>query len=220
MSGRAILFDFDGLICDTEHAAFTSWSRFYAEFGHAFPVELWRRMAGSPVGEELAVADLSARTGRPLDESLRERRRRLKHELAQAEPLRPGVLDFLTRASAQGLACAVVSSSHRRWVELHLHRLGVRHHFDLVVTGDMVTAPKPAPDVYRLALELMDLTAHDTIALEDSPVGVESAVQAGLAVVMVVNPHSSGDGSGAVAVLDSLEEVDPHDLLQQWAPPL
>ncbi|MFF9426128.1 HAD family hydrolase [Streptomyces sp. NPDC014746] len=206
MDLRAILLDFDGLICDTERAARHSWTALFASHGLDFPDGLWRRMAGRHDGEELALARLADELGTPVPPEERERRRALKAELCRAEGLRPGVTALLDEAERRGVAAHVVSSSSADWVEPHLLRLGVRARFASLVTGDLVERRKPAPDLYLLALRRAGLSPREAYAFEDSPVGLGAARAAGLRCAVV--PSAAAEGAslaGASAVLDSLD---------------
>ncbi|GAA3797935.1 HAD family hydrolase [Streptomyces coacervatus] len=187
MNPKALLFDFDGLICDTERAAFRSWQETYDAMGQTFPPSLWRTMAGNAHGEDLAASDLAARIGQPLGPRALDKRRQRKLELSQAEPLRPGVADLLEQAERLGVMCAVVSSSRREWVHPHLSRLHVRPFFTAVVTGDMVARTKPAPDAYLLALHTLGVSPNEALAFEDSPTGVRAAADAGIDCIAVPN---------------------------------
>ncbi|MFC9591245.1 HAD family hydrolase [Streptomyces sp. NPDC056944] len=206
MDVRAILLDFDGLICDTEQAARDSWTALFTSHGLDFPDSLWRRMAGRHDGEELALARLAAERGTPVPPEERERRRGLKAELCRAKGLRPGVTALLDEAERRGVAAHVVSSSSADWVEPHLLRLGVRERFASLVTGDLVERRKPAPDLYLLALRRAGLSPREAYAFEDSAVGLRAARAAGLRCVVV--PSAAAEGAaldGAFAVLDSLD---------------
>jgi HAD superfamily hydrolase (TIGR01509 family) len=207
MTPQALFLDFDGLICDTEDAARRSWSLLYASYGLAFPHAVWRRMQGRSDGEEVALADLGRRLGRPVDPGTRARRLRKKTELCRAAPLRPGVARLLEQAELRGVPALVVSSSPRDWVEPHLVRLGVRRFFADLVTGDLVERHKPAPDLYLRALWQTGLPAEEVCAFEDSPTGVRAARAAGVACVAV--PSAAGDAAAlteAVQVLPSLAD--------------
>ncbi|OLF17239.1 HAD family hydrolase [Actinophytocola xanthii] len=184
---KGLFLDFDGLVCDTESAARRSWAELYARLGHELPARLWARMAGRSSGHELAAADLAARLGRPVTDAELTWRAGRKRELADAEPLRPGVADLLDSARERGLGLAVVSSSARSWVLGHLARLGVGDRFAVVVTGDDEPRHKPAPDLYRHALTATGLAAAEVVAFEDSPSGVAAALAAGLRCVAVPN---------------------------------
>ena len=169
---RLLLFDFDGLLCDTERAAHRSWDEVYARLlGHGLPDRVWAAMAGRSDGEAVAVADLSARLGHPFGEVARAARLRRKRELCAAEQERPGVTALLDAGRAAGLGLGVVSSSPLNWVDSHLVRLGLRHRFDWLVTGDDSRRHKPAPDLYRLALHRAGVPAAEAMAFEDSESG-------------------------------------------------
>ncbi len=120
--------------------------------------------------------------------SCRERRRRREMELVSAQPVLPGVRDWLDAARPSGLRTGVASSSPRSWVEPHLERLGLRPLFDTVCTRDDVTTAKPAPDLYLLAADRMGVEPQRCVAVEDSVTGVRAAMAAGCVTVHVPNP--------------------------------
>jgi HAD superfamily hydrolase (TIGR01509 family) len=203
----ALFLDFDGLICDTERAAYRSWQELYQTFGLTFSEAVWQTMTGNSNGERVAVDDLSARLGRPLGALELSRRRQRKYQLCGQEPLRGGVSSLLERAAGLGLRLAVVSSSPRTWLRPHLARLGIGDRFHLIVAGDDAPRHKPAPDLYRLALKRANLSAPSVLAFEDSAHGVQAAKRAGLACVAV--PSEVGSRASVTAadlVLDSLTE--------------
>lgn len=200
----ALLFDFDGLLCDTERTAHESWVRTYAHFGLAFPYQVWQCMHGRRDGEAVALAELAARTGRPVEPEVIRQRRRDKGELADGEPLRLGAAALLEAAHDNGFAVAVVSSSDDAWVDKHLRRLGVRSLVCELVAGAGLP-PKPAPDLYRRALDRLRRQPEEAIAFEDSAAGVAAARTAGVRCVGV--PSAVGrarDLAAAWLVLPSL----------------
>ena len=203
---RALLLDFDGLICDTERAARRSWEELYGEFGLRLGPQVWARMAGRADGESTAIADLSGRLGGPLADATRAERRLRKAALCEREPLRPGVRTLIAAAADRGITVAVVSSSSRTWVEGHLHRLGVRDEIAVVVCGEDAARPKPAPDLYHVALARTGVSRGEALAFEDSPVGVRAARAAGVRCVAVPGTAADrGELRDADAVVDSLE---------------
>lgn len=213
---RAVLFDFDGVLCDTERAAFRSWQELYAGLGQRFTPEVWHRMLGCAEGESVAVADLACRLGRPIDPGLLAARRRRKHRLAQQEPVRPGVAALCRSAQNKDMRLAVVSSSGRSWVEAHLQRLGLRRCFAAVVTGDGAIRRKPAPDLYHRALWRLGVPRADSgsvLAVEDSAIGVSAALAARLTCVAVPSAVGARDAlRDAHLILDSLEDLSLEDL--------
>lgn len=216
MATDALLLDFDGLICDTERAAYRSWAMLYARHGLKFPDEVWAAIAGRPTGESYAARDVAERLGRDLSAEELAERRRDKARLADAEPLRPGIAQLLESAAQREIPCAVVSSARRDWVFGHLRRLAVLDRFTVVVTGEQVKAHKPAPDLYLLALDLLEVGPRASLALEDSPVGVAAAKAAGLTCVAVPSAHGARAALiMADLVLDSLEQFAvPDDPVQ------
>jgi HAD superfamily hydrolase (TIGR01509 family) len=191
---QGIIFDFDGLILETEEPAFQCVREVFRDHGVELPAELWARIIGGSGGANGAggafdVYDyLEERLGRTVDhDALRalvlQRRQRLVEQLH----IEPGVEEYIAQAKELGLKLAVASSSPRQWVVGHLEQRGLLAHFDVVVTRDEVARTKPEPDLYRAALLGLDLAPHQTLALEDSPNGVTAAQRAGLFCVVVPN---------------------------------
>lgn len=123
MSLRGLLFDFDGLILDTETPEVLSWREEWLEHGHVFPMDRFHSGLGRVGGFDAMTALEELVEGLDRDEVTRRRAER-KLDLIELEELRPGVLDYLEQARRRGLATAVVSSSSRKWVDMHLGRLG------------------------------------------------------------------------------------------------
>jgi HAD superfamily hydrolase (TIGR01509 family) len=207
---KALFFDFDGLICDTESAARRSWEELYTRLGHSLPAEVWARMAGRSNGHEVAASDLATRVSRPIATAELAWRSARKLALSNKEPLRPGIADLIGAAQERGLRLAAVSSSGAAWVRPHLARLGILEHLDPVITGDDEPRHKPAPDLYLRALSETGLAAADVVAFEDSSSGVAAATAAGLRCVAI--PNGAGgkpaDLQQATLVLETLAGFD------------
>ncbi len=183
----ALVFDFDGLVLDTEGPEFRAWQEIYAAHGCSLSLETWAVAIGT-VGAFDPYADLERRLGRPVDrDAVRETRRRRMSELIAAEEIRPGVQGYLEDARRLGMHLAVASSSSRDWVAGHLARLGIIEYFDCLRCSDDVREVKPSPELYQSALEALGVAAREAIALEDSPNGVLAAKRAGIFCVAVPN---------------------------------
>jgi HAD superfamily hydrolase (TIGR01509 family) len=212
---RALLFDFDGLIIDTETPSLASWRKLYDEHGQELTLERWSAAIGT-VGGFDPLAHLEELAG-PIDREA-VRARRLEHDLAlcDVEELRPGVLDYLEEARRRGLATAIVSSATRRWIDRHLTRLERAEHFDAIVTADGdVARAKPLPVLYLEALAELGVAADDAVAFEDSPNGVRAAKAAGLFCVAVPNSVTAALGlDEADVVVPSLTELPLERLLR------
>jgi HAD superfamily hydrolase (TIGR01509 family) len=185
---RGLIFDFDGLMVDTETAARDSWVDIFREYGCDFPHDMWAKVLGGSGRDFDACGYLKAQTGRQLDpEELRARRWRRKLELVAGQPLLPGIASYLVQGKRSGLMLGVASSSSRGWVVGHLDRLGVTDLFDAIVTGDDVAHVKPDPELYLLALTQLEMEAHEAIVFEDALNGVLAAKRAGIFTVAVPN---------------------------------
>jgi HAD superfamily hydrolase (TIGR01509 family) len=222
MGARAFLFDFDGLILDTELASRAGWQLLYREHGHELPTDLWATLVGTTHAPWDPMAHLEELVGEPLErEALNERR--YEHEIAliEAEELRPGIAEYLAAARQHGLKRAIVSSSTRRWVDMHLERLEQAVGWDAICTADGDPArAKPAPTLYLEALELLGVAAHQAVAFEDSPHGVRAAKVAGVFCVAIPNEVTRDLGleeAGADLVLESLADLPPDNLFARLA---
>jgi HAD superfamily hydrolase (TIGR01509 family) len=214
---RAFLFDFDGLILDTELASRAGWQQLYREHGHELPADLWATLVGTTHAPWDPMEHLEELVGEPLErEALNERR--YAHELAliEAEELRPGIADYLAYARRHSLKRAIVSSSTRRWVDMHLERLEEAVGWDAICTADRDAArAKPSPTLYLEALAALAVAADEAVAFEDSPNGVLAAKAAGIFCVAVPNEVTRELGleeAGADLVLDSLADLPPEAL--------
>jgi len=192
---KALIFDFDGLILDTETPEFHVWQDIYREHGFELPAEKWASIVGgSGLSDFDAAKNLSILTQGQLDPaSLSDRFHLQSGELIHTLGPLPGVVDYLTEAKRLKLKLAIASSSTRAWVEPHARRIGVYHFFDHVVTREDVGPgrTKPNPDLFLTALDRLGVSKEAAIVFEDSPNGVKAARQAGIFVVAVPNELTS-----------------------------
>jgi HAD superfamily hydrolase (TIGR01509 family) len=217
---RAFLFDFDGLILDTELASRAGWELLYREHGHELPADLWATLVGTTHAPWDPMAHLEELVGEPLErEALNERR--YAHEIAmiEAEELRPGIEEYFAAVRRHGLKRAIVSSSSRRWVDMHLERLEEAVGWDAICTADGDPArAKPSPTLYLEALAALDVDAREAVAFEDSPNGVLAAKAAGVFCVAIPNEVTRDlglDEAGADLVIGSLAELPPEILFEK-----
>jgi HAD superfamily hydrolase (TIGR01509 family) len=217
MAIRGLLFDFDGLIVDTEGAAVAAWQELYREHGQELPLDLWATLIGTIGAPFDPMAHLEQLVGRPLDGDVSGRLRDRELSLGDLEQLRPGVLDYLEGARGLGLKTAIVSSSSRPWVDRHLLRLERAEHWDAIVTADRdPRRAKPTPTLYLEALDALNLEPSEAIALEDSPNGVRAAKAAQIFTVAVPNATTAQlPFDEADLVLDSLADLPLPELLER-----
>ena len=213
---RALVFDFDGLILETETPAYQAWDEIYRERGHELPKDLWLEYIGREGGWFDALAYLEGLTG-PLEDraAIEKRRDARKTELVMALTETAGLRELLAEARKRGLSLAVCSSSTPKWVRGHLERLGLLPFFDHVQCRDRPDLrAKPAPDLYLAACAGLGVRPDQAIAFEDSRNGMLAAQAAGLRCVVVPNELTVAmDLDGADHRFGSLAAVSLRTLL-------
>ncbi len=214
---RAIVFDFDGLILDTEEPVYRSWLEVYQAHGEELPFERWIQTVGSTTTGFHPQHYLEERLGRPLPKEVLDRRIDRRTEMILAQDVLPGVVQHLDAAREMGLKLGVASSSTSDWVRGHLARLGILEKFDCLRCRDDVAHAKPEPDLYLAVLDCLGVQASEAIAIEDSPNGVAAARRAGLRCVAVPNSITRRlDLSQADLVLASLADLSLKELLERF----
>jgi len=210
---KAIVFDFDGLILDTEEPIYRSWLEVYAAHGQELPFDRWIQIVGSSNAAFDPRANLEERIGRALTQDVLDERVRRRSELVLAQAVLPGVAELAASARDMGLKNGVASSTGGSWVRDHLERLGILELFECIRCRDDVQLVKPAPDLFLAALECLGVAPGDAVAIEDSPNGVLAAKAAGMFCVAVPNTITAGqDLSRADLVLPSLAGATPESL--------
>jgi beta-phosphoglucomutase-like phosphatase (HAD superfamily) len=210
---KAIVFDFDGLILDTEEPIYRSWLEVYAAHGQELPSDRWMQIVGSSNAAFDPRAYLEAILGRELTPEVLDERLRRRTELVLAQAVLPGVKELAAAAGDIGLKRGVASSSTQSWVRDHLERLGILGLFECIRCRDDVQLVKPAPDLFVATLDCLGVAPAESVAIEDSPNGVLAAKAAGMFCVAVPNSITSGqDLSRADVVLPSLAGATPESL--------
>ncbi|GIF04150.1 HAD family hydrolase [Actinoplanes siamensis] len=187
MAIEALIFDFDGLLMDTESTLLDSWRWEWRQHGLELDETGFFADHGGDVSE-LRYAALARAVGVRFDRAASHARRMAYRESVHAGlGLSPGIASWLNEAARLGLRLAVASSSPASWVRANLARTGDLTRFEILACGDEVAAHKPDPAVYHLALAKLDLKADQAVAFEDSPHGVTAARTAGLRCVAIPN---------------------------------
>jgi HAD superfamily hydrolase (TIGR01509 family) len=213
---RAVLFDFDGLILETEGPDYQAWEEIFEGYGGSLALPDWAGCIGARAGVFDPPKHLEEQLGRRVDrEALWARHRQRFTALVAEKDLEPGVADYVEEAGRRfGLKLAVASSSDRAWVERHLSRFGLLRSFDCVKCVEDVREAKPAPDLYASALEDLGVAPYEAVALEDSPNGIAAAQAAGLYCVAVPNCVTCQlDLRAADLIVDSLAQLPLEVLL-------
>ena len=212
---RALIFDFDGTILDTEGAVFQSYQELYRAYGCELSLQRWSLGIGTTDSEYDPFTDLEALLGRTLDRpALKASQRQREAELIALQPVLPGVEAYLKDARRLGLKVGMASSSSCAWITGHLARLGLLQYFDAILGRDDVRRSKPDPELYLDALNDLAVLAGEAIVFEDSPNGILAGCQAGIFTVAVPNPLTRRlPVDGADLRLESLADLPLEQLL-------
>ncbi len=185
---NALVFDFDGVVFDTESPELQSYEELYRLYDVEFPVETWIPSVGGEVVFN-AYQYLQDAVERPLNiDSLRRWRRARHWDLVFEQPLCPGVLEYLNEAQTMGLRIGLASSSKAEWVLPLLRRDRLERRFETIITADRVEQVKPDPALYRIALDELGVHPWRSLAIEDSVNGLRAAKAAEMSCLVVPNP--------------------------------
>lgn len=205
---RAVIFDCDGVLVDSETLGLRSLQEALREVGVERSLQSLSRFTGRSHRETLAV--LESESGVPLvSNNIAERMDECYMRLVGAEGLRPfpGVLPLLAWLAAQRIPFTLASSGPRRKVLFSLQSAGLASAFPRFLCGDDVPRAKPAPDLYLAAASLIGIAPADCLAIEDAPMGIRSASAAGMQVVGVASTFGADKLSEADVVLNSVSAL-------------
>ena len=212
MPPKAILFDFDGVIADTGNHHVAAWQRTLAVMGWHISDEVAAR--SSEIDDREFLAEFFSQRGiteGKIEDWVRRKQVLTVQLLKDSPRLYPGVVDLVRKVQGR-VRLAVVSSTWRENIEAVLGAAGLAGSFDLIVGKEDVTAGKPAPDGYQLALKRLRLVARSTVALEDSPTGLASARAAGIRAIAVGHRRPFGEWVGDATYISGFEPA--HGLLK------
>jgi HAD superfamily hydrolase (TIGR01509 family) len=212
---RGLVFDFDGLILETESAIYQSWVELYEVYGCELQFDAWANTIGTAESLYDPFDELEKQVGKPLDRKLLEPSRRQRElYLIRKLPPMPGVEHALKEGKRAGLKIGLASSSNCAWVTGHLVRLKLIDYFDSIMASDDVGCTKPSPELYLAALADLGLSNLEAVAFEDSPNGILAAKRAGMFCVAVPSEMTRRlDTSLADLHLGSLEEMPLQKIL-------
>ncbi|QJC50477.1 HAD family hydrolase [Paenibacillus albicereus] len=207
---KAVIFDFDGTIIDTETAWYTAFHDAYKEHGVHLTLEMYSGCIGTSLHRFNPYEYLMTDLGLPIDRTeFREAIHRRHDELMRQEAIRPGVQHYLDEARRQGLRIGLASSSKREWVLRFLGQLGLTDYFEAIRTADDVEHVKPHPALYLQTMAALGVRPEETVAIEDSPNGAKAAHAAGIRCVVTPNAITRSLEFGPCTHrADSLEQID------------
>jgi len=209
MSIKAVIFDLDGLMIDSERFNFDCMGELLAQYGEQ-PQENWfETMIGMDNYEcaEFIIqqADLPLTPGAYID-ALSEI---TLGALPRISTPNPGLLDLIDHLERLNIKLAVGSNSYEKYVKTALTALGILDRFDCVLTASDVEKGKPDPEIYMKAADCLGVAPQDCLVLEDSPLGMQGALRAGMDCAVIPNPSvDTSNFAGATYVFSSLEELN------------
>ncbi|WP_349409544.1 HAD family hydrolase [Pseudalkalibacillus sp. SCS-8] len=185
---KAVVFDFDGTILDTESCEYDVLQKIYKEHGAELPIEVWGECIGTHSNFFDAHEYLEKQIGKKLDrDTIKQQRLNLFQELIKDRDALPGVIEYLEAARHLGLKIGLASSSSYKWVSKHLKNLGIEEYFECIRTSDDVETVKPDPALFLKTVDCLGVKPEEAIAFEDSVNGAKSAKRAGLHTVVIPN---------------------------------
>ena len=185
---RALLFDFDGLIVDTEWPIYQAWCQTFRDYGHSLSLETFNQCIGTNFDTWSPKTHLEELTGTRIDwDPLDCARQSSIEKNLEGAPAMPGIPESVHAGRKSGFKLGVVSSSSHRWVDGWLQRIGLFDQFNLTVCRDDAPRIKPAPDLYLEAARQLDLNPGSCLVVEDSVNGIKAAKAAGMPSVAIPN---------------------------------
>ena len=209
---KAVIFDVDGTLLDTERIYMQAWKEAAAEQGYVMPDELLRKTRA--VDAKVAARIFEEEVGNGFSyEKTRPIRVRIAEEIIERESpvLKPGVLELLSFLREKGIRLSVASSTKTKTTKEHLQINGIADWFEVIVGGDMITKGKPNPDIFLKAAELLGEAPENCIVVEDSPAGIRAGSAAGMKTVLVP------DQAAITQEIINLSDVQLESLLEMPA---
>jgi putative hydrolase of the HAD superfamily len=218
---RAVIFDFDGLVVDTESTGYLTWKEIFDQHGHHLPVERYAQAVGTDflTGGYDPRRDLEQLTGLTFDwEAMEETRRARETDLRKLLQTLPGVRDRLREARSLGLKTAIASSSPRWWIDSWMEQLAIRDQFDHISTVDDTGKVKPDPSLFLHAATNLDVDATEAVIFEDSLNGLRAAQTAGIRCIVSPGPMTKHlDFTGAWMQVEALNQITLGEISSSWA---
>jgi putative hydrolase of the HAD superfamily len=185
---KAVIFDFDGLIVDTETPWYEAYKAVFKQYDVDLPLEVWGKCIGTSFHVFNPLDYLEQHANCSISRDAINQEAEMQHSnLMKYQTIRPGVKNYLREAKELGLKIGLASSSSRSWVESYLNTFEVIEFFDTVHTSDDVSQVKPNPELYIKSLKALQVYGDEAIAFEDSLNGLTAAKEAGAFCVIVPN---------------------------------
>ncbi|MDI6735338.1 MAG: HAD family phosphatase [bacterium] len=206
---KAVIFDMDGLMVDTEPLYSKAMSQVAEKRGKCFTLDIKQKVMGRLAIESLTIFKETLGLTESARELLEEREEIYGHLLSEGVTPMPGLFKLLDLLDKMEIRKAVASSSKKCWIELIMDKLRVCNQFEIIISGQDVKHGKPNPDIYLLAATKLNLNPGECLVLEDAISGVQAAKAAKMKCIAVPNQFTQGlDFPEADLIVNSLEEID------------
>ncbi|MGO4542778.1 HAD family hydrolase [Paenibacillus sp. 2TAB19] len=216
---KALIFDFDGTIIDTETPWYFAFQEVYGSYGVELPLELWGKCIGTTFAEFDPYEYLGQCLNKPIDrDDITTKSKEYYKKHMDKQVLREGVIDYLSLARNKGLRTAIASSSSLEWIHKYMDKYDLIDRFDFVIARDHVNQVKPSPELYLKAIELLGIEPTEAIAIEDSLNGLRAAKAAGLYCVVTPNEVTKAMKFESYDMrVDSLSQISLDQLLTTFS---
>lgn len=206
---KAVIFDMDGLMVDTEPLYSQAMQQVAIKRGKSFTLELKQKMMGRVAIDSMRIFKEALRLDESPEEILEEREEIYGKLIADGVNPMPGLFKVLELLNKMGIKKAIASSSKRCWIELIINKLGIEKQFEIIVCGQEIERGKPNPDIYLLAAKKLNIRPEECLVLEDTVSGLTGAKAANMKCIAIPNQFTQGlDFSSADIILNSLEEIN------------
>lgn len=216
---KALVFDLDGTIIDTEKSLFESYRQAFLYYEYDLTLDVWGKWVGGVGTPKKACDYVAKQTGLEINfEKIQEIHKETFFQLIKKEKPLPGVLEMLEAGKLAGFRIGLATNSPSSWANYFLDTLKIREYFDNVFTSDHVKQPKPAPEIYKKSVAYFNVEPKEAIAFEDSVIGSLAAKRANLFTIAIPSTLTKEATFDHVDLqVDSMKHVDLHALTEEIA---
>jgi putative hydrolase of the HAD superfamily len=211
---KAVIFDFDGLILDTESTNYYATRDAYGQLGITLPLKQWQEIFHNDSEEQHHFIENFY--NQKIEVNVVNEMRRTKFREYIPSELRSGVFDYIQAARNLGLHVCLATNADRYYIELFTKKFGIYDYFTCIKTREDVAFTKPNPEVYNAVLRELKIMPYEALAFEDSPNGAHAANEAGISCIVVTNPVTAGLNFPKIdKLINSLSEISLSDLIDE-----